>query len=453
MYKKTGTTTLIIFVLFGSIFSQVIDYQNCIYDKNVKSVKLHLKGLPLSQPIVDYKSNGQLLLSFDDLSEYEVEYFYTIYHCTADWEKSDIDPLIYLKNYNEGEIDDYFFSGATEIPYAHYRLTLPNEEVAWSISGNYVIVVYYYDGSEKVPVLSRRFMVNENTVGISADFRYPNDASTYRTHQEMAIEVNTLNQRLRAPETQLRLYVYQNGRWDESVTDQRYDRYIGNVYRYDYPGKYSFMAYKEFRPYNNRYINSPAGDIMSLERDEEGYYAVRYPDEPRLYEPYLTYIDLNGQYIIQNKEEPIRQRELIEYSTRRQADTLIPDQTITQEYYIQDSLCLRCEYVNSLFTLKVREKLDGNVYLFGAFSGWRLDPQFQMDYDPYTKAYFAEVLLKQGYYDFYYAVERDDGEIDTYTLEGSWHETENEYLILVYNKHPFNQYHRLIGAKVVNSNQ
>lgn len=430
-----------------------IEFHNKVYDKNIKAVKLHLDGLPLSQPILDLRSSGKLLLTFDDISPYEVEYYYTIVHCTSDWEQSPIEPIQYLKFYEEGEIDNYFFSGATEVPYSHYRLRIPNQEVAWTVSGNYIIIVYYYDGSTKVPVLTRRFMVNEDLVGISANFRYPIKTEHLRTHQEMAIKVNTYEERFRAPETQLRLYVYQNGRWDVSKKDQRYDRYIGNVFQYDLPGKYSFPANKEFRHLNNRYINSPSGDFMSLERDAEGYFAVRYPESSRLYDNYLTYIDINGQYIIQNKEEPLRQREVIEYGAERVGDSLVGTQTITQERYIQDTLCLRCEYVRVQFTLNVVEKLDQDVYLFGAFTGWRLDPTYKMEYDPYRKAYFADVLLKQGYYDYFYAVEGEDGEIDTYTLEGNWHETENDYLILIYDKHPFNLFDRLIGASVVNSSQ
>ena len=444
----------LIFLINGaSLEAQIIKLKDWIYDENIKTPNIHLKGLPLSQPIVDLNSAGKLILSFDDLSDEEVDYFYTIIHCTADWEKTDLEPVEYIEGYDEGEIYDFFYSGATREPYTHYRLQLPNDEIAWKLSGNYLLYVYFYDGDIQVPILTKRFMVVESEVGIAASFRFPINTEYIRSHHEMAVEVNTRQMDLRSPEQQLRLYVYQNGRWDKAITDQRYDRYIGNKYAFDRFGKYVLPAGKEFRHLNNRYINSPAGDIMSLERDDDGYYATRYPEASRYYDSYLTYYDINGQYVIQNKEEPLRSREIVNYSTSQVGDSTIVSQTISSQTYIQDSLCLRCEYVRVLFTLKVRDKLDSDVYIFGNLSGWNLDPNFKMEYDPYRKAYFVELLLKQGYYDYLYAIEGENGEIDTETLEGNWHETENDYLLLVYDRHTFNRYDRLIAARMVNSSQ
>lgn len=451
LFYHLGWTLLLTLFSFN-LLSQNIELNNRVYDKNVKSVKFHINGLPMSQPVVDLGTSGRLLLTFDDVSEYEVDYFYTIVHCTADWEKSDIQDLLYLQNYDEGEIENYLFSGSTEVPYTHYMLRLPNEEVGWKISGNYVLIVYYYDNGERVPVFTRRFMVTESLVGITANFRYPTNAEHLKTHHEMGVEVNTYNLSLRSPETQLRLYVYQNGRWDEGLLDKRYDRYFGNLYKYDLPGKITFPAYKEFRHVNARFINSPSGDFASLQRDEQGYYAVLLPDRTRLYDNYHTYFDLNGQYIIQNREEPIKYREVVEYNTTQVGDTAVTTETVTTESYVQDEHCLRCEYMRVVFSLDADEPFDEDVYIFGEFTGWRLDPLYKMEYSPLSKAYFAEVLLKQGYYDYFYALDKE-GEIDTYTLEGSWHETENDYLILVYDRHPFNQYDRLIGVRMVNSNQ
>lgn len=434
-------------------WSQDFELIDKIYDQNIRTPNIHLKGLPLSQPIVDLNSTGKLVLSFDDLADLEVEYFYTIYHCTADWELSELEQVEYVDGYDEGEIYGIHYSGPTQVPYTHYRLHLPNEEIAWKLSGNYIIYVYYYDGSVRIPVLTRRFMVVESEVGISATFRFPINTELLKTHQELAVTVNTRQMQMRSPEQQLKLYIYQNGNWERGISDQRFDRYLGNSYSFDRLGKYTFPALKEYRHLNNRYINSPAGDIMSLERDEDGYYAVMYPDDIRWTDTYFTYFDLNGQFLIQNKEEIIRQREVVEYTQQGSGDSAIINQSVSTERYIADSLCLNCEYVRVLFSLRVPDRIDNEVYIYGGLSDWQLLPRFKMTYDPYRKAYFAEVLLKQGYYDYVYAIKQEDGSIDTETLEGNWHETENDYLMLVYDRHNFNRYDRLIGARVVNSSQ
>ena len=73
---------------------------------------------------------------------------------------------------------------------------------------------------------------------------------------------------------------------------------------------------------------------MAFERDEMGYYAVKYPDASRYYDSYITYYDINGQFIVQNKEEPIRRREIISYDEQNVGDTVINVQSITNERYI-----------------------------------------------------------------------------------------------------------------------
>jgi hypothetical protein len=438
--------------VMNALSAQEFKYENRIYDSNIKTVKFHLKGLPLSQPIVDLNSSGRLQLSFDDLSDIEVDYYYTIIHCDADWKPSDIDPVEYLTGFDEGEIYNYYYSGSTEIPYTHYRISLPNNEIKWKYSGNYLLHVYYYESGDIVSAITQRFMVSENLLGVSSKFNYPTKTEHMKTHHELRITLDARQENLRSPDDQLRMYVYQNGRWDVAVKDQRYDHYLGNKYYYDFPGKYAFAAHKEFRHLNNRYINSPAGDIMAFERDDQGFYAVRYPEASRYYDSYVTYYDINGQFVIQNKEEPIRQREIISYSEQSVGDTIINVQSIANERYILDSLCLNCEYVRVLFSLKTGESLKKDIYIFGGLTGWQLDSTFKMDYDPYSKAYFAEVLLKQGYYDYMYAIDGEDG-VDTQSLEGNWHETENDYLVLVYDRHPFNRYDRLVAARMVNSSQ
>ena len=171
--------------------------------------------------MIDLNSGGRLQLSFDDLSDVEVDYFYTVVHCDANWNRSEIEPVEYLIGFDEGEIYDYYYSGSTEVPYTHYRLALPNNEIGWKYSGNYVLHVYYYDGSEPVSMLTQRFMVSENLLSISAQFNYPTKTEHLKTHHEMRITLDTKQQNLRSPEDQLRMYVYQNGRWDMSVENQR----------------------------------------------------------------------------------------------------------------------------------------------------------------------------------------------------------------------------------------
>lgn len=438
----------------GLAFSQTdwgIPNVNQVFDAQIRTVKLHLSELPTSQPIIDLKSSARLLLSFDDMTPDQMEYFYTIYHCTADWETSDIEPLEYLKIFDEGEIRNFYFSGRTQNPYVHYRQYLPNSEIDWMISGNYMLVVYYYDDDgNKVPVISRRFMVNENIYDMSARFMFPTETGKRRSHHEMQVVVDVQKNRLRIPQQQIRLYVYQNGRWDQSATDLQFNRFQGDLYYYNLPGTIQLPAPKEFRPLDNRFVNSPGGKIAHFERNEDGFLALLHPDAPRTYAPYITYFDLNGQYVVMNREANFVIRENPDIVNAALRDSIFSNPAAALERTLLDTLCLACEYVDILFTLQVDAPYKDDVYVFGEMTGWNLDPMFKMEYDPTRKAYFAKIQLKQGYYDYQYALASPKG-IDTETIEGTSHEGENDYLLLVYDRHDFNRGDRLLGARMVNS--
>ena len=287
--SKYYFTTLLALCLSLVLNAQGIENNNRIYDAQIRTVKLHLEGLPTSQPIVDLNSGSKLLLSFDDMSNEPMEYYYTFYHCDADWNTSDIEPLEYLKTFEEGEIRTFQFSGRTMRPYVHYRLRLPNNEMEWSISGNYMLVVYYYDeNDEKVPVFTRRFLVSDNKYFINTRFRFPRETAKLNTHHEIQATVDINKKRLRIPQQQVRLYVYQNGRWDRSATNLEFNRFQGDEYYYDLPGMISLPAPREFRSLDNRFINSPGGKIAHFERTDDGFLALLQPDYPRDLSPYIT---------------------------------------------------------------------------------------------------------------------------------------------------------------------
>ncbi|MFT4973994.1 MAG: hypothetical protein ACI9JY_003208 [Saprospiraceae bacterium] len=102
-------TFFILFTLFFSfsIFAQDenIRYQDWIYNPNIKSVKLHINGYPISYPILYLGSPGQLRLSFDELRADAKSYLYTIEHCTKDWETSNLPESEYIDGFGEEEID------------------------------------------------------------------------------------------------------------------------------------------------------------------------------------------------------------------------------------------------------------------------------------------------------------------------------------------------------------
>ncbi|MFM8486029.1 MAG: type IX secretion system plug protein domain-containing protein, partial [Bacteroidota bacterium] len=139
-----------------------------ILDDQVRSVKLSVMGAPLSMPIVDIKAPGGVLnLEFDHLGDELRDYAYTILHCNRDWSFSELDQLEYIDGFTEDRITSIEPSFNTITQYTHYTLRLPNQNVRWSKSGNYILRIT--DKEDDRVVLERRFMVVEPQWRIDAN--------------------------------------------------------------------------------------------------------------------------------------------------------------------------------------------------------------------------------------------------------------------------------------------
>jgi hypothetical protein len=104
-------------------------------------------------------------------------------------------------------------------------------------------------------------------------------------------------------------------------------------------------------------------------------------------------------------------------------------------------------YVN--FSLQTPE-VNGNVYLTGGFNYWNLNQENLMHYDSAHSGYTGRILLKQGWYDYQYAVKSSS--MPPYYFEGSHYETQNSYEIFVYHKAIQLRAEHLIGYIKINEN-
>jgi hypothetical protein len=74
-----------------------------------------------------------------------------------------------------------------------------------------------------------------------------------------------------------------------------------------------------------------------------------------------------------------------------------------------------------------------------------------MEFNRKTGNMEARLLLKQGFYNFKYVIEREDGTVELNTVCGNFHFTENTYTILVYYRNFGDIYDSVIGIGSVNS--
>ncbi len=401
-------------------------FEDYVYKDNIRSVKLNIVGVPVSYPIIPLNSNTQLELTFDDLDGDVKRYSYVLIHCDQNWKRSALIDMEYLDGFIDETIDDYDYSFKTYQPYTRYNLLLPNEDIVWTISGNYLLVVYD-DENERTPALTRRFMVSDEQVGISYQQVSPTAASKFNTHHEFDFKVNTENFPVSNARKEIRAVVMQNGRWDNAVTDIPPTYEVSESLIFDYQDRIVFPAGKEFRFVDIRTLRSRSQGVERIEEYQDGIDVLMERDVKRAGLAFLTREDLNGNFVIDNFD-------------RRSAAT-------------------SADYASVFFKLYSPQPLyEKELYVVGAFTGWNLQPECKMVYNDAINSYVAKVPMKQGFYNYAYATVDEDQNtskmfpLDLSTIDGDWYETENEYTILIYYR-PFGErYDQLIGVMIFNPN-
>lgn len=400
-------------------------YEDDVYDANIKSVKFHIADLPTSMPILNLNSETLLLLTFDDLMGGDRYFAYKVIHCDKDWNPSNISELDYLDGFNDEEVENGFYSQGTRINYTNYELAIPNEDTRFRISGNYLLLVYNDD--TKDPILTRRFIATENLVRVIPQLGRPVDALLLKSHQDVSFKVEHKNYDIRRPLQNVSATVIQNGRWDNMITNISPRFNTADMIHFDRTQRLAFESYKEFRSFDIRSARGINSTIHSMDIYEDRIDVLLQLDKTRSSQIQFgeslfgnSRRDINGQYIIESLDA---------------ADS-----------YTQS------EYMNVFFNLQPRyEYPDADVYLFGRFTDWKLKDDFLLEYDPQREVYRRNVLLKQGYYDYMYLlVDRKTREIIN-AFEGNWHETENDYYIIIYHRGIGDRYDRVVGLTSFNS--
>lgn len=407
------------FSLFGQ--NNEFEYLDKIYSPVIKSVTFHPMGMGIASPVSDLEGNIPLLLSFDELTRDVKRYTYKLIHCDFDWHPSELMEMEYINGYQEDNIQQYSFSSKTTVAYVHYELILPNKSTKWTKSGNYLLVIYE-DENEKIPVITKRFVVVNNLVQIDPRLVIPANAALYRTHQELDFVVNHPKILIRQPAQEIKASVVQNGQWNTAITGISPFSFRNQQIIFDYQGKIIFQGGKEFRPLDLRSLWQRTGQMADLVRTRTSTEVILFKDRLRGESPYFQDKDINGRFFIETLDQ---------------------------------NNALSNDYAQVMFNLNTSEPFyDKDVFLLGAFNDWLPSPEYKMIYSPEERGYLIKKLLKQGFYNYAYATRaKKEEKLDFMETEGNVYETENEYQIFIYYR-PFGaRFDEVIGYHVFNTNR
>ena len=273
-------------------------FENQVYVDYIKSVNLHAPGVVVSYPMINLAS-GSLTLSFDDMAGETRDYIYSVVHCNADWTPSDLTELEYIDGFNEERIQYSEYSFNTVTNYTHYRMTLPNEDMRFTKSGNYLLKIYDNE-DDKFLILTRRFMVVEPQFIVRAEVQPTAMVAKARTHQELDFSVIHKGARVSNPRQEISVVVMQNGRWDNAMYDLQPQFIKGQELIYDLLDKVVYPGGKEFRYFDLRTLKYQTDRVRGIERFKDGYDVTLFMDKMRGYSVYYNLKDLNGGFVIGN---------------------------------------------------------------------------------------------------------------------------------------------------------
>jgi Domain of unknown function (DUF5103) len=395
----------LLFLLFsiGGSAQKKLLREDRTYEDQIRTIQLYpATGAPYAYQQAATASIHQqnLVLAFDDLQEEYNNYYVRLLHCNHDWSPSSLKDMDFLREYNEFVINQYELSNNTNIIYYHYQFTLPRV----SLAGNYVAVVYR-EGDKDDLILTKRFMIYDNRVVLGMDNQISGLGTLRSTNQQINFTVNYKSMEIINPLESVSVVIRQNQRWDHAKFKVPPSFVREDIRQLEYrvfDQEKQFVAGNEFRFVDFRSINFPGQNTTTIDRKAHPWELHVMMDQSREANAYAQYRDLNGRYIIDNRD-------------------------------YQDDPVVAANYLFVNFTLASRP-VSGKVYVIGAFNQWQRTPENELTYNASQSAYVGSYLLKQGFYDYQYVLEGQG--LLPYQMEGSHFETENEYEILVYYR-PF----------------
>lgn len=393
--------------------------KNQTFSVQIKTVQIFRKGWEMAFPILDLNSTDNLEISFDYLSTQAGDFQYSIIHCNKDWTPSDLSVFEYIDGFEEIDITNYKYSYNTTFDYIHYSFEFPNEDISPIISGNYAVVVYKNYNRDSI-IFTRRFFVLDRKVKIEGKVKRPSMGMLKDYGQEIDFTVLHEGFPVQDPYADISVQIIQNFRSDEVLVGLKPVFVKPGELIYDYQEENVFPGINEFRYFDIKSFRYQSEYIQKIDFQNPYYHIYLYTDKLRNYDPYYFINELNGKYSVQVQEGRDKETD--------------------------------ADYTYVHFTLDYDEPIsNADFYIVGDLVDWNYSPMNKMWFNPDSRQYEQTLLLKQGYYNYLYALKDHHAHnTDLTFVEGSHYETENDYTILVHYRGKSDRYDKLIGIKHLN---
>lgn len=384
-----------------------------IFDPAFRTLKVSVAEDFFSPPVVRSGADTHVVISFDEIKDDVSHLRYRLLHCNADWQPSQLVESEYLDGFNLAPVDDYAFSSNTFVHFVNYRITLPNDQMEPLVSGNYLVQVFPDDDPDRT-LLQARFSVSDEAVAIAGDVLTVTDRGVNDRYQQLELAVDRLGHDIRNPATDLIVTVEQNGDPATLRVLPPPMRVDGQRLIYEHQQQLIFDAGNEFRRFETVSVPQTGMNVDSSRYVGDRYTAYLRPDMPRTH--YYIYDQTqHGRFLV-------------------------------RELNATDS-DLGADYVNVRFLLRIPEQPGAEVYVQGEMTDAFPQAASRMVYSPELEGYTLTLPLKQGSYNYRYAIRAHGDKLASPApIEGNHFETRNEYTVRVYHRPPGSRGDRLLGV-------
>lgn len=412
-------TLFLLFSLLSTILSAQTVYRTQIFNPTIKTLQIDVAGVKLGLPIIELSGSEVFKISFDEMSHEAHSYTYKVFHCNADWTKSDINSTEYLSGFTTSSITDFLTSLNTTFLYTHYSFQLPNNDMSFKVSGNYVVIIYE-DNQDDKPIAQACFSVVDPRISIAGTVRGNTDSELSGRLQQLDFDVSLNGYQVRDAASEIKIVVRQNNRIDNQVTDIQPTYLSGSKLSYINKKELIFEGGNEYHRFDISSVYAAGEGVSTIQYIQPHYEAFLYDNKIQTSKTYLYDMDVNGKFVInmQNAQD---------------------DNT-------------EADYMLVHFNLPAKQPyFDGQLYIGGEFNYNLLNDAVRLKYDGKSESYFQTILLKQGGYNYqYWFVPKGEHKASPERVEGSFWQVHNDYTIYVYHRAWGERYDKLVGYKIVN---
>lgn len=386
-------------------FSNIATVPNQVLPPSrIQSIQLERQGDPSAPPVIRLNSGDHLVLSFDEMSNESRLFTVKITHHNRNWGRSSLIPIDYLASGSQDQISDGRASNVQNPSYMHYTYQFPNNTLSPLVSGNYMLHVYDADTGDELFSLPFFVSENKNLVTTQVQTLYNEGPGPYQYHQ-----------------------LFSSYRYPDFVKFPQFNLYV---------------MYAQDRFWGR----AREADIKDV--SEQGVLQV-HNSRSNLFIANYGFLELN----LESFQRP--QYEILEYRPATTPPTVVlrtdtptlSTNTGIKPYFKFGQIDNHSDahYVNVHFSLNGSKIVDPNarVYLIGSFNNWSIQSGSRMKYDPSSDLFKGSVEIKQGRYNYKYAVV-EGNKINDLRLDTNFASTRQEYAVFVYYHDQTRQYDRLL---------